>query len=523
MKQKVAVGVVLFLSGIVLLFYSISSQVYGYIGEHSRRTSDNIKGIDRNISKELNLYRETLEFIAEHIAHEEEKPLSNDKMIDDLLIVEQNQIIFSEEGKFDYSFEKIEGFSDLSWSLDDNGEYNLAITYISNVQDTREYILLLDLEEFYKTVASEKNQPHDGVILVDVSGKVVMNSRMDEVFIENAEQTQETSVKKVLEVHEEGEEKLLHYEQFDPRSGKDETKYIRALPVQGTENRLFTISVRVLIGNSIQNIRQMTMIALGSGVFMAVGIILATNAAIKDWKKSKREKEELQEMAHRQRLETIGILTSGVAHEFGNLLTPIMGYSILALEKIPEENTEASDNLVEIYNAAYKAKELIGRLSDLSRKKDSKVYTLVSIDDTIMKTVQMAKAAQPKNMQVITELNGKEKSVWGNETLLMQMLLNLILNAFHAVDREVPGKVVLSTNIQEQQICIQVHDDGAGIPEAVRSKIFEPFFTTKQDMKGTGLGLVIVQQIIEAHDGKIRVESEEGKWTTFTILLPVRE
>ena len=285
MKQKVAVGVVLFLSGIVLLFYSISSQVYGYIGEHSRRTLDNIKGIDRNISKELNLYRGTLEFIAEHIAHEEEKPLSKDKMIDDLLIVEQNQIIFSEEGKFDYSFEKIEGFSDLSWSLDDNGEYNLAITYISNVQDTREYILLLDLEEFYKTVATEKNQPHDGVILVDVSGKIVMNSRMDEVFIETAEQTQETSVRTVLEVHEESEEKLLHYEQFEARSGKDETKYIRALPVRGTENGLFTISVKVLIGSSLQNIHQMTLIALGSGVLMAGGIILATNAAIKDWKK----------------------------------------------------------------------------------------------------------------------------------------------------------------------------------------------------------------------------------------------
>lgn len=522
MKRKVIMGIAFFFFGITLLLYSISSQVHGYISNHSKRTSENIQGIDRKISEELREYRNTLEYIAEYAAYEEGNLLSKDKIVDDLLIVEQHEIVFSKDNKYDYELKEIKESPGMLWSLDSNGEYNLAISHTSDLNEERIYIILLDLKEFYKVVASEKHQPHDGVILIDASGKLVMNSQRETIFIEPIEQAREESVQAVLAVHDETEEKLSHYDEIEPKSGKVETKFIRILPVRGTENGLFTISVKVLVGDSIHNIRQMTMLALASGVVMALGIGLLISVAVNTWSKVKKEKRELEEAAHRQRLETIGILTSGVAHEFSNLLTPIMGYSVMALEKVSENDTEVHEDLVEIYNSALKAKDVIGCLSDLSRKKEKMTYEFISIDEVIKKTVQVSKTAQPQNVQVYTKLDCKEKNVWGSETLLMQMLLNLILNAFHALGRKPEGSVTITSEVKDEQVCVLVKDDGAGIPNEIKNKIFEPFFTTKQSMKGTGLGLVIVQQIIEAHDGKIFVESEEGRWTTFLITLPLK-
>ena len=223
-------------------------------------------------------------------------------------------------------------------------------------------------------------------------------------------------------------------------------------------------------------------------------------------------------LAHHQRLETLGTLTSSIAHEFNNLLTPIMGYSLMGLEKLqPEE--ELYDDLLEIYQSSRKAKQIISRLSDLSRKNTDATFRQISPDELIQKTLDVVMPAKPKKVQVNLNLNCWDQRITANELQMSQLLINLILNGFQAMGDNA-GVLTIATSIDESDMYIQVTDTGCGIPKDVQSKIFEPFFTTKETGKGTGLGLAIVAQVVEDHRGKIRVASTIGKGTTKTVRIP---
>lgn len=228
---------------------------------------------------------------------------------------------------------------------------------------------------------------------------------------------------------------------------------------------------------------------------------------------------ETRELAHHQRLQTIGTLTASIAHEFNNLLTPIMGYSMLALEKIPQENEELYDSILEIYESSRKAKTLVSRLSELSRKNTETSVHLVSPDELIQKALDVASPAQGDNVEVKLNLNCWEQRISANEIQITQLMLNLILNAFHAMEDE-GGVLTISSDFDEENVRIIVADTGCGIPPEYRERIFEPFFTTKETGRGTGLGLAICAQVVEDHHGDISVESTPGEGTVFTVILP---
>ena len=269
---------------------------------------------------------------------------------------------------------------------------------------------------------------------------------------------------------------------------------------------------------------------------MAAGIIVLTLALILIClrnRKHLREADQLQrrkeamealnretaELAHHQRLETIGTLTSSIAHEFNNLLTPIMGYSMLALEKIPPEEEDLYDSIVEIYESSRKAKVLVSRLSDLSRKHTETSFHPLSPDEVIRKTLDIAAPAQKDNIEVKLNLNCWDQRIHAGEIQLTQLFLNLFLNAFHAMEEQ-GGVLTVSTDPDEANLLIRVTDTGCGIPREIQDKIFDPFFTTKDTGRGTGLGLAIAAQVVEDHHGSITVESTEGAGTVFTIILP---
>ncbi len=230
--------------------------------------------------------------------------------------------------------------------------------------------------------------------------------------------------------------------------------------------------------------------------------------------------EQIRSLAHHQRLETIGTLTASISHEFNNLLTPIMGYSIMALEKLPPEQEELTESLVEIYEASRKAKVIISRLSDLSRKSTPLSVQYVAPNELVAKTLEVTAPAKPEGVEVVTDLRCRHLWLYGNEIQLSQMLLNLTLNAMQAMEKE-GGTLTLATDADEENIYFKVADTGPGIPAEVQGKIFDPFFTTKESGKGTGLGLAIVQQVVEEHEGTIAVESREGEGTTFTVRFPI--
>ena len=230
---------------------------------------------------------------------------------------------------------------------------------------------------------------------------------------------------------------------------------------------------------------------------------------------------QIQQMAHHQRLEMIGTLTSSISHEFNNLLTPIMGYSLMALERIDEKDTELYDGLVEIYESSRKAKTIISRLSDLSRKNSSAYFREVSLDELTRKTLDVAAPAKPGQVEIKLNLNCWDQRISANELQLSQLLLNLILNGFHAM-QDSGGLMTVDTWFDEDSVFLSVSDTGCGIPENILLHIFDPFFTTKEEGKGTGLGLAIAAQVVEEHCGSIHVDSQVGKGSEFTVSLPRR-
>ena len=279
---------------------------------------------------------------------------------------------------------------------------------------------------------------------------------------------------------------------------------------------------------AIYSIVSGTMVILGMVMLLYLGLKLFYKTIVmeKETGVLRRKNEAIakvirqnRELAHHQRLQTIGMLTSSIAHEFNNLLTPIMGNSMMALEKLPSDEDELYDELLEIYSASCKAKEIISRLSDLSRKNPETCFRQVAPDEVIRKMVKTAEPARAENAQINMNLNCWEQRLTANEIQISQLVLNLILNGFHAMEPD-GGILTLATNFDEENIYLQVSDTGCGIAKEIRQKIFEPFFTTKEAGKGTGLGLAIVAQVVEDHMGKIQVKSKEGSGTTFTVSLP---
>ena len=226
-----------------------------------------------------------------------------------------------------------------------------------------------------------------------------------------------------------------------------------------------------------------------------------------------------QNLAHHQRLEIMGMLTSGIAHEFNNMLTPIMGYSMMILEKLPEDDTELYDEVLEIYQMSAKAKNVISRLSDLSRKNASTAFKEISLDELVRRMISAAKSARPNDVDVQLELKCPEVLMVGNETQLSQLLLNLILNSYHALE-EKGGTLEILTHTEDANICLEVRDNGCGIAQEHLPHIFDPFFTTKEAGKGTGLGMAIVAQVVEEHQGKIHVKSVVDEGTSICINFP---
>ena len=286
----------------------------------------------------------------------------------------------------------------------------------------------------------------------------------------------------------------------------------------------------VLIGQmrwaAISSIISGVMVIIGTGLLLYLGLKLFHKTIVMEREaEALRKKNEAiakvirqtRELAHHQRLETIGMLTSSIAHEFNNLLTPIMGYSLMTLEKLQPEQ-ELYDDLLEIYESSCKAKEIISRLNDLSRKNTDTSFRYMSPDALIRKTVSIANPAKPENVQIKLDLNCEDQRINANEIQFTQLLLNLILNGFHAMENG--GILSARTSFDEDHVHISISYTGCCMTAEVQKKIFEPFFTTKETGRGTGLGLAIVAQAVEDHRGWIMVDSKVGKGTTFHIRLP---
>lgn len=242
-------------------------------------------------------------------------------------------------------------------------------------------------------------------------------------------------------------------------------------------------------------------------------------------------------IAHQQRLQIMGTMTGGIAHEFNNFLTPIMGYAELLMMELPEDS-EQYDCAEEIYEASEKAKDIVRQISTLSRKNVETVYRNIDVQRMIVRAMKMVESVCPANVHLETKITLDKEQILGNTTQINQVILNICVNAIHAIGRKeglirvwvscVPIEELIKKNLEfsgtwKKYIQIEIRDNGCGMDSETLQQIFDPFFTTKKSGEGTGLGLSLAEQIIMSHRGRIAVESIKGQGSCFYIYIPVLE
>jgi PAS domain S-box-containing protein len=258
-----------------------------------------------------------------------------------------------------------------------------------------------------------------------------------------------------------------------------------------------------------------------------IGVILD----ITESKKAETEREKLQvKLMQSQKMESIGNLAGGIAHDFNNILSSIIGFTELSLDEV-SKGTSLEDSLQEVYSAGKRAKDLVKQILAFARQSDEKRSPIQPsmVAKDVLKFIRSTIPTTIEIQQTITS----ESWITGNPTHVYQVLMNLCTNAAHAMEQ---SGGVLAVGLKDvhfekkdlpadlmpgDYVEIKVSDTGEGIAPEIVELIFEPYFTTKEVGEGTGMGLAMVQGIVESYGGVIKVNSILGKGTTLTIFFPI--
>lgn len=248
-----------------------------------------------------------------------------------------------------------------------------------------------------------------------------------------------------------------------------------------------------------------------------------------------REKDE--QLAHAEKMDAVGRIAGGVAHDFNNLVTIMMGYSRLAIDDMERHRSidDIRRNIEGVYETARRSSGLTRQLLAYSRV-ESINPTAIDADDSISKGAMLLESVVPENVHIEYILNARNAKVLIDPARLEQVLVNLLLNARDAMPSG--GSIVVSTEAIRLEeplhafvrelppgayLRIQVVDSGDGIETDALPRIFEPFFTTKDRARGSGFGLATVYATTEDAGGAIQVASTVGQGTTFSVYLPLAE
>ncbi len=255
---------------------------------------------------------------------------------------------------------------------------------------------------------------------------------------------------------------------------------------------------------------------------------------ITERKLHEEEKAKLEtQLRQAHKMEAIGTLAGGIAHEFNNILGIMIGNTELAMDGVPEWNS-AHNNLEEILTASLRARDIIKQILDFSRKSkhERRPVKLCSLID---ESINFIRSSIPTTIEIKKDIFAKFDTVNADPTQIEQILLNLVNNAVHSM-RDKGGVLdILLENVYMDKNAVKtyeglnpgtfvkltVRDTGCGIKKKNIEQIFNPFFTTKEIGEGTGMGLSVVHGIVTDHNGSITVQSEEDSGTTFHILFPV--
>jgi signal transduction histidine kinase len=259
-----------------------------------------------------------------------------------------------------------------------------------------------------------------------------------------------------------------------------------------------------------------------------VGVNDRLQAKIKEKEISDARREELQkQLQHRQRLETVGTLASGIAHEINNVLAPIIIYTDTALQDLPLNGAPRA-NLERVLAAARRAKDIVKKILTFSRELGEAKLALVDLREVVAEALHLFSALAPPTIEIRTEIDESLPLVRADATLAAHLLMNLCTNAYQAMEGA-KGTLTIGLKYQEgadmggvsqPRVEFWVRDTGRGMDPATVERIFEPFFTTRSVGHGSGLGLSVVHGIVESFGASIAVDSKIGVGTTFRIFFP---
>lgn len=261
----------------------------------------------------------------------------------------------------------------------------------------------------------------------------------------------------------------------------------------------------------------------------ADGNIIAGIESVRDITVQKKLEERLRQS---QKMEAMGTLAGGIAHDLNNILTPILGYSGLALTKLSSHEPLFAD-LQQVTKAAERAKDLVQQILTFGRQahQERKAFEPHLV---VNEAIKLIRASLPSTIEIHKDISSGCGVIMADPTQLHQIIMNLCTNAYHAM-RETGGvlgvslaKITIENDnegvspelARGNYVVIEVSDTGCGMDDTTLARVFEPYFTTKTKGEGTGLGLSVVHGIVESYQGQITVHSEPGKGASFRVYLP---
>jgi PAS domain S-box-containing protein len=249
--------------------------------------------------------------------------------------------------------------------------------------------------------------------------------------------------------------------------------------------------------------------------------LMGTIHDITEQREAQQRQSELErQLLHSQKLEALGTLAGGIAHDLNNTLVPIMALTKMAQIQT-EKGSRVHARLDTVLRASERARDLVKQILAFSRKQDL-ITQKVDLGTVIRETLHMLRASLPATVEIVEQLSGVPL-VLGDPGQLQQVVVNMMTNAAQAIGGKI-GKITvsLSTVIEGRasQVRLAIADSGCGMDEEILTRVFEPFFTTKNVGEGTGLGLAVVHGIVVSHGGRISVHSKPGEGCEFVVVLP---
>jgi PAS domain S-box-containing protein len=252
-----------------------------------------------------------------------------------------------------------------------------------------------------------------------------------------------------------------------------------------------------------------------------------------DRKEYEAERLKLEaQLRQSQKMESIGTLAGGIAHDFNNILFPITGYSEMLLQDLPPDSP-LRGNLEKILMSAKRARDIVRQILSFSYQTEKEVKN-VEVGLIINEILTLIRSSLPSTIEVGCHIPCRENTVIADPTHIHQIAMNLITNAYHAMEEKggrldvslsqkylTGGDLTHPSMTPGLYVCLTVSDTGTGIESEILEKIFDPYFTTKGQGKGTGLGLSVVHGIVRSYKGDILVDSRPGNGTTVNVYLPL--